>query len=239
MRTSGTTPPLTRRARDLGGVAEIPRCPDPAAVYVISLERACVRRGEVMRSRLLLRICCLAIGCVEPCIAGPIHISYVAADLNDAVPGEDRWAYEYMVSSGSFAVDQGFSIEFDAALFTDIESPPALVNAGWDVVTFQPDVTLASPGLYDAVALVPNAPLTDPFVMTFTWRGGARHSPGAQAFTINQFDSSGLLTVIASGTTMRATRAVPEPAGALLLTLGAAGAALRARRTNARVRGRR
>jgi hypothetical protein len=181
--------------------------------------------------RILLAIAVLAIapGITRPCLAAPIQIEYLATDLPDTVPGEDRWAYQYFVSGFTFEADHGFSIEFDASLFADLQDPPPPVHPDWDVVVFQPDAALDSPGLYDALALTDGASLDDPFVVAFTWLGGTP-APGSQPFAVNAFDASGLLTVLETGTTVPLVQTVPEPVTALLLAMGAAGTRWRYRR---------
>jgi hypothetical protein len=168
----------------------------------------------------------IATGLVQPCFADPIRISYVATDLADAVPGEDRWQYLYVVSGFDFAVDQGFSISFGPGLFEDLEDPAPAVSADWDVLTVQPDEALGSSGLYDALALTAGASLADPFSVAFTWLGGPVQTPGSQFFTVNQFDAGGLLTVLETGNTVPLSQStpVPEPSSALLVAVGAAGA---------------
>jgi hypothetical protein len=172
----------------------------------------------------------IALGLPQPCLASPIVISYQAIDLADPSPAEDRWEYRYVVSDFAFAADQGFSVAFDPAFYTALSDPAAAVNADWDVLTFQPDVTLTSPGLYDALALAGGASLTDPFVVEFTWLGAAGTTPGSQPFSVNAYDASGMLIELETGVTVPLTSAVPEPATALLLALGGAAALRHSRR---------
>lgn len=173
----------------------------------------------------------IAIGFAHPCLGAPIRIAYLATDLPDSAPGEDRWEYRYVVSDFSFDVDRGFAIAFDSTLYTDLESIPPPVGPDWDVVTFQPDPVLGSPGLYDALALVSGASLLDPFVVSFTWLGGALPPPGSQPFTVHEFGPGGLLTIIETGRTEPFAQPVPEPATSALVVLGAAGALWKARRS--------
>lgn len=181
------------------------------------------------RLQRAITIFVVAMGLAQPCLANPIQISYLATDLPDSAPGEDLWEYRYFVSDFDFEADQGFSIDFGHALYSDLQDPPPPVNADWDPVSFQPDPGLTSAGLYDALALVSGASLADPFVVSFTWLGGALQTPGSQPFTVNQFDSTGSLTVLETGTTVPFGQPIPEPSSLVLVALGAAGVA-RARR---------
>ena len=174
------------------------------------------------------------LGLAQPGLASPILISYQAIDLADPSPAEDRWEYRYTVRDFDFAADQGFSVAFDPALYAALSDPAPAVNADWDAMTFQPDAALGSPGLYDALALAGGASLADPFVVAFTWQGGAGTAPGAQPFTVNAFDASGMLIELDTGVTVPFTQAVPEPATALLLVLGASAALRIARRAHGR-----
>ena len=89
----------------------------------------------------------------------------------------------------------------------------------WDILTFQPDGGLFADGVYDALALADDAILSLPFAVTFDWLGGPGTGPGSQAFTINQFDALGGITILESGRTT--TAGVPEPATFALIGLGA------------------
>jgi PEP-CTERM motif len=175
-----------------------------------------------MKGPLVWTITILTVaGLAPPSAADPIEIAYIAADVPDAIPDADLWTYEYFVGDFDFDADQGFSVSFEPALFSSLQSVPP-VNAGWDVLTVQPDLALGSPGLYDALALVPGASLADPFTVSFVWLGGPMQSPGSQFFTVNAFDASGFLTVIESGFTVPAAQPVPEPATVALVGAGLA-----------------
>jgi hypothetical protein len=154
-------------------------------------------------------------------------ISFQATDLAD-VGAEDRWMYEYLVTDFDFFANQGFSIYFDFASFANLESPAAPVGPDWDILTFQPDPGLFADGLYDALAFVDGASLGLPFTVAFDWLGGPGTAPGVQAFTINQFDASGDISILETGRTT--TAGVPEPATFVLMGLGAALMARRLRR---------
>ena len=137
-------------------------------------------------------------------------IEFTAVDLADVVPGEDLWMYEYLVSGFTFGVNQGFSVYFDPNLYANLQNPPPVISAEWDAITIQPDLLLSSDGIYDVLALVAGASLAQPFSLTFAWMGGPASAPGSQAFTINEFDPFGNITILQSGLTRPV--AVPEPA---------------------------
>ncbi len=172
-----------------------------------------------------ITLCVAAVWVAQPCAASPIQISYVATDLADVVIGEDLWRYDYFVSGFAFSTEQGFAVYFDHALYASLQDPPPAVNADWDPLTFQPDAALASPGAYDALALVAGASLADPFPVAFVWLGGPQ-TPGSQPFDLYELDA-GLLTTLESGTTVPLGQPIPEPATVALLAIGAGGAAWR------------
>jgi hypothetical protein len=108
-------------------------------------------------------------------------IQFTATDLNDTLgPGGDLWQYSYAVSGFTFPMNYDFSILFSPNLYRDLENPPPPVTA-WDVLTLQPDPALPADGLYDALALVDNASLANPFTVRFLWLGGEWHNPWSTA----------------------------------------------------------
>lgn len=161
-------------------------------------------------------------------------IGFEALDLVDLVAGEDLWEYRYFVSDFTFQADQGFSIYFDTGLYRDLQDPPPLVNDAWDVISIQPEAALPDPGFYDALALQDGASPATPFVLGFTWLGGAM-APGSQRWTVNQFDASGnLVGFLDEGQTIPRTdpAPVPEPSTLLLMSGGAGCLAWIRRRRN-------
>ncbi|HHA19074.1 MAG TPA: PEP-CTERM sorting domain-containing protein [Methylophaga sp.] len=144
-----------------------------------------------------------------------ISIVYEATDLSDTTPGEDVWQYTYWLSDYTFNTGYGFTIYFDYQLYSNLEDPPPAVNSDWDPIVWQPDSSLPDDGAYDALALVDNASLADPFTISFVWLGS--WSPGGQYFEV--YDSS--FNTVASGQ----TAPVPEPATFLLISTGLLGLA--------------
>lgn len=144
-----------------------------------------------------------------------ISIVYKAVDLTDVNPNEDLWQYTYWVKDYTFDTGYGFTIYFDYQLYSNLEDPPPAVNSDWDPIVWQPDLSLPDDGAYDALALVDNASLTDPFVISFVWLGSG--SPGAQHFEV--YDPS--FNIVASGQ----TAPVPESATLLLISTGLLGLA--------------
>jgi hypothetical protein len=139
-------------------------------------------------------------------------VIYTAIDLDKPDPnGGELWQYNYTFQN--YVPQQNVAIEilFDPLLYTDLQNPPPAVS-GWSIMTLQPDPNLPDPGMYSALALENNAPLDEPFTVTFGWLG--QGSPGNQPVQINQFTSDGsFLGTLATDE----TSAVPEPATALLI----------------------
>lgn len=130
-----------------------------------------------------------------------------ATDVADTTPGEDLWQFSFTPGDFTFATGQGFTVFFDRALFSQLQSPPPSVNADWDLLSVQPDLLLGSDGFYDALALRNSPVLSDPFRVNAVWLGTG--SPGPQRFTI--YATS--FQPIAQGQTTN----VPEPSATLLL----------------------
>lgn len=137
-------------------------------------------------------------------------ILYEATDLVDTTPGVDLWMYSYVLSGFTFFENYGFQIFFDYMHYSNLEDPPSPVNLDWDPIVFQPDLGLPDDGIYDALALVDNPSLADPFTVSFVWLGGGL--PGTQPYEIydDNFD------IVAAGE----TTVIPEPTTIILLGLG-------------------
>ena len=119
--------------------------------------------------------------------------------------GEDLYRYSYALSDFPDSADFGFSIFFDAALYSSLESPPPSVGSEWDVLSLEPDPGLPADGLYDALALVDSPTTLAGFMIDFVWLGTG--APGSQPFVI--YDTS--FATVESGPT------VPEPGTLVLL----------------------
>lgn len=185
-----------------------------------------------MKRILLAMVTLWALGAGQQAHAAPITIFYDAIDLVDQTSGADLWQYRYFVD-GTFDENQGFSVFFDVGLFEALDAEP-VTNAGWDVLTFEPDPLLPSDGLYDALALTAGPSLTNAFVVNFLWLGAVGSAPGAQPFMVNQWASDGVtwLASLQDGMTTPLAQPVPvpEPSTLLLMSSAVAGLALRRRR---------
>lgn len=154
-------------------------------------------------------------------LANATAINYIVTDLTDINPGEDLWRYSYTVSDHTFAADTGFTIYFDLGLYDLLDPSPIAPNADWDVITWNPDISLPDDGAYDAYALANNASLTDMFKVSFVWLGDDS-GPGSQFFEV--YD--GLTwNVLEDGFTASVAAPVPEPSTMLLLSTGLVGLA--------------
>jgi len=119
-------------------------------------------------------------------VALAVTISATAVDLADTTPGEDLWEYQYSVSNASLSSGQEISIPFDFTLYGNLQSPPQTANAGWNLLSLQPDPFGESDGRFVAQAIAASPSLANPFTLTFVWLGTG--TPGPQPFTI--YDSS-------------------------------------------------
>ncbi len=166
--------------------------------------------------------------------AAAVTITFQAIDLADVSPGNDLWRYVYVVAGFADPANVAFETLFAPGLYTDLEDPPPVVNADWDIVTIQPDPLLPDVGRYSALALVDGASLPDPFTLTFVWLGGPGTRPGSQPFEINQLDASGdFIATLETGVTIpaRAAPSVPLPSTLLLAVSGLVAMVLARRRS--------
>lgn len=164
----------------------------------------------------------LAVGLLAfglPSLANATAINYIATDLPDVNQGQDLWQYSYWVSDHTFTADTGFTVYFDLGLYDLLDPNPIAPNADWNVMTWNPDPSLPDDGAYDALALVDNASLANPFTVSFVWLGGGI-GPGSQSFEVYGYDpSTGNINILETGN----AAPVPEPATILLFGIGSAG----------------
>ena len=78
------------------------------------------------------------------------------------------------------------------------------VPANWDVLVIQPDLALPDDGFLDALALVDNPPLGQPFLLSFVWLKSG--SPGTQTFEL--YDTTSGFQILPGGVS---TAVIPEP----------------------------
>jgi hypothetical protein len=163
-----------------------------------------------------------AVACSTSAAAATIH--FTATDLPDGGTG-DLWQYEYFLSDASFQAGQGFSVLFDASVYSDL-TVVAPVSGEWASFVLPPDLVLDSPGRYDALAQVNDPALVGPFQVSFVWSGSG--APGSQPFEIYQLDA--LPDLIQTGRTLPFGQPVPEPSTLLLLATGAVASGVMRRR---------
>jgi hypothetical protein len=149
--------------------------------------------------------------------AGPI-IQFQVAPVG-TTGGETLYRYTYTVSGVAFAANEELDIQFDPALYGQLSN--GMAPGGFDLLLFQPNNPPQAAGDYSALALAANPSPAGIFSVDFTLTGPG--TPGAQAFSFSQFDSSGNFVcssgapapcvVPAAGvTTALVVGGVPEPA---------------------------
>jgi len=171
-------------------------------------------------SRPALLSLALLAALVLPSSAVALGITFAALDLDDVVPGEDRWLYHYELSGFSYPAGHGFSVLFDPALYAALEIPKDPETQGWDVLVLQPDANLPADGLFDALLLIEDPRISLAFDVAFTWLGAT--VPGFQAFLVYDLD----FETVEQGLT-----GVPEPGTAALFGFGLATLVARGRRS--------
>ncbi|MCM8621020.1 MAG: hypothetical protein NFW16_04575 [Candidatus Accumulibacter sp.] len=156
---------------------------------------------------------------------GAVDIRYVASDLVDAVPGVDRWRYDYTLS-GPVAQWSTLNLLFSPAAYAtlDLVTPPD--PSRWSSLIVDPDPVFPADGWVGLTALVAQlAGEASPLGVEFTWL--ASGTPGSQPFEVlDEFFSP-----IGSGRTAPPTpTGVPLPGSLWLATLALAGAGVLRRR---------
>jgi hypothetical protein len=143
-------------------------------------------------------------------------ISYKVVNLSG-----NTWQYQYTPTDLSFTNLQGFTVFFDQNEYGPLSNPVA--NSDWDLMTADPDLTLASSGFFDALATVMNPSMAS-FTVDFVYHGAG--TPGPQPWEVYSLDP---LQVLNSGETVPIS-GVPEPRTSVLAALGCALLALGLRR---------
>lgn len=161
-------------------------------------------------------------------------IQYDVADVGVSPLGDPIFRYTYFVTDLTLSSNQEVDIRFDPALFGSLFN--AVAGSDFDVLLFQPNDPLGSEGVFSALALVNNPSFAVPFRVDATFIGPRGGIPGAQLFSINEFDASGNFRVIETGSTTLSP--VPEPGtfsySSMLLALGCGWWAMRRRSKPAR-----
>lgn len=159
-------------------------------------------------------------------------ITYQVASLGTH-NGSPAYRYTYTLSGFDFFANEELDIRFSASLYGELFDGKA--GSDFDLLLFDPNSPPGADGDYSALALVNHASLNGNFYVDFTWLG--QGLPGSQPYFL--FDDSGSSSVqVGSGQTVAApvTSPVPEPSGAIPLTLSAAAAAALSYRRRARLR---
>ena len=84
---------------------------------------------------------------------GAVEVRYVASDLFDAVPGFDRWRYDYTVS-GPVAEFSTLNLLFSAASYADLNLVTPPDPSRWSSLVVLPDPAVPADGWVGLTALV-------------------------------------------------------------------------------------
>jgi hypothetical protein len=142
--------------------------------------------------------------------------------------GQNIFRYTYSLSGFAFQQNEELAIEFNPALFGTLSN--AQVGSGFMATLLPTNNPPGASGIYSALALVANPSLAGPFSVDVVYLG--QGMPGAQAFSINQYDQDlNFITTLESGvTTPLGAPAVPEPGTCSLIGAGLLAAAFGLRR---------
>ena len=96
-----------------------------------------------MNRRLLLLI-------VSTTVSNSLSATTIDSEVTN-IAG-NTWQYSYTVKNDTLvSAIENFTVNFDPNLYTNIK--PTTAPSGWNVSSYQPDPTLPSDGVYDALAL--------------------------------------------------------------------------------------
>ncbi len=161
-----------------------------------------------MRMKLFIPVLAAAI-----CLVGNLSAATIKYTVTQ-LPGAAKYRYNYTVSGITFQANQDFDVQFPATLYSSLVN--GMAGSDFTLFVFDANNPPGVDGDYSAVAKVNNPSLAGPFSVDFMYLGSGL--PGAQNFTIDQFDANGnFVSTISSGTTMPT---VPEPASVALSLLG-------------------
>lgn len=167
--------------------------------------------------------------------AGVVAGNLTAATIEYQVTnlGGTSYRYDYFISGVSFLMNQGFDIQFPYPQYGALSN--GVAGSDFTLYLLQPNNPSGAPGHYTAVANMDGASLAASFRVDFVFPSGV---PGAQSFTIDQYDSlGGFVSNISSGTTTPFVAGVPEPGSlglvGLVLLMGLVIWTVRRRRVRA------
>ena len=158
------------------------------------------------------------------CLATPRYVLASSTEIQYQISNVsgNEWQYTYTINNpptNSLSSLQAFTVFFDYNLTSNLQDTSTESTSNWSIFSLQPDSTLLSDGNYVAQALT-DSPMTIPFTITFDYLGSG--TPGAQPFSIDQFDANGNLTanIITGNTSLLGVTVTPEPASLVLMLSG-------------------
>lgn len=160
-------------------------------------------------------------------------IGFTVSQVGVTGTGDTLYRYVYNFAGVTLQANQDVDIRYSPSVYKSLSNP--IVPVGYSPLVLQPNNPPGASGDFSVLATAAGLSTAGVFSIDFTLQTGA--APGAQSFTINQYNAQGgfLRQVEAGTTTGLGDVSLPEPgtsllSGAGLLLAYVIGTAQRSRR---------
>jgi hypothetical protein len=139
--------------------------------------------------------------------------SAATVDFEVTSLGGNEYRYSYSFTGFALTENEEIDIRFNPALFGALSNGAAPPD--FDLLVLQPNNPPGAFGDYSLLALIDNPSMDGSFTIDVVYLGAG--TPGAQPYSINQYDATGTLTSTTPGGVTVDASAVPEPATFVLV----------------------
>ena len=155
-----------------------------------------------------MRTLCLVLLGIASSVGSAATVNFDITSL-----GGNEYRYSYSFTGFTLAENEEIDIRFNPALFGTLSN--GVAPPDFDLLVLQPNNPPGAFGDYSLLALVDDPSMDGSFTIDVVYLGAG--TPGAQPYSINQYDATGALTSTTPGGVTVNASAIPEPATSALV----------------------